>query len=1201
MGYKRRDEFFQSEIWQNMKDDVQQHKDVGHIYRVVPKCEWSDINDWKEDKTRTYLVPGAHVLFQQLKCYGRGTEAIKNYSWSKYGFNPFNGNVHRIAVRMLITDDDGKSVFPVRIYWDVRGYDRFIFLHHVAERRYRFFMNNVRNHPHAPFARWVSDGLIESVLILSNGDVVIRFRGNNSGSGMTTANNIEAGMEVVADLLIYAFYTRNGHYPSFEEVFEQLVMLYGDDNASALMEPFEAMLDKELIANRLLYYHGLQLKLLGGGKETPLGELSFLGFSFHNRGDGYYMPKWNLDRLLVPLVYTDKTPSLSVFLQRFYSIVMLSFAHDEWDSIRMAYLRVLTWAQTHSGDPQIKALVRLGAPTREALTIFYLGLESRLEAGGGWPKKIDTMSTVNNSEPLPWDGEPGNDYSRVVNYKGRLLDMAAQQRLGTPEFITHQIGTSNMPTFLGNLIFGGFNYTSVASTKKEAEQILAYKFLRRATAESLHPRSDTYKEAATSAVRPQFTDNSEYYDPNYYMDMLVGKIEQCSTTGKPVTKVEQQRVPLTTTKPEIKMTSKPTEVKLAERTGYEHGSAEQQMVFWIQLSQGVRAFANLSDEMKPYHPLWDVFGPHLTFNDDRAVAARLATMFKQGSFNPYGNGQTSSGQQYVLTEPTYKQIGMTHTAISQCLLPSGVLVTGTGNTKQAAFLDWKTQIDGYIDQWAPPTDGQWREVFGLLRSLPQPKNKTPYDYVWTDPEDIAMNRFARKWLEGKPYGNEQIVTHECADDFIQTFFEGFNPYGNGQPPPMKKSDWIAMNKERLKGKTTTQIESMYDDYVRKKQKEAKRGAKPRGAGRPQQGSQATVKTLGGGKYRGPNRPNGLEQRAQIKLSGCARLYAAALFCPFYIIDQASQGRVASLKIEAKENPCIPMFPALMTRKFYAFARGTGGILNAGDVFYIAFAPMRLGNNAPGNTNADYAVLFNNATAAFAAEAFPTMDTGAAYGALGSSTLNTDYSLADLLLVNNVGIEGRVVAAGLRFRYVGSDYLKAGLCVGVTEPNHQSLSGITNVEAGKMESYYTCTVHDISKKKNDEWFQINYSPVLPEEFDFRGDPIANGTYATTQGYDNHFMGALVTGLPIGQNIEWEAITHFEAVGAKVRGKSKGDADIVGTMVVNNAITPDSQKLAAMTNIPVKQIIKDEQSDITATALKEVPKMMEVVKDVGSLML
>jgi hypothetical protein len=395
-GIATRIDFINSEVFQSKLGDKERLYEYimsfDTMTRNCAKEEWASIEDLVTNKSRTFNMPGFNCLYAQHLCYGQGNENLKEYVWSKYGFNPFKSGVRKMEDRLLKKNKYGKRKYPILFDWDARGYDRKLDLRNVANRRYRYFcVRNVNEFDRA-LAHWVSQGMKASIMIMTNGDVVIRIRGNNSGSGMTTANNIEAGFEILTDVMIAAYYESYKKFPTFEKVYSQPVFLYGDDNLAGCSKKFAKILDETWLRDRLMVMHSIDLKEFHGGWEYPLDKMTFLGFKFGYERM-YVTPKWNPDRLLLPIMYSRGSEDDVQFLGKMYSILLLSYGHKRlFEELRKVYILVLSYyAQPlpGHGHPTVKAIVRNGGPSNESMGAFYFGLE-----GGGPKIDMTTKLTI---------------------------------------------------------------------------------------------------------------------------------------------------------------------------------------------------------------------------------------------------------------------------------------------------------------------------------------------------------------------------------------------------------------------------------------------------------------------------------------------------------------------------------------------------------------------------------------------------------------------------------------------------------------------------------------------------------------------------------------------------------------------------------------------------------------------------------------
>lgn len=280
-----------------------------------------------------------------------------------------------------------------------------------------------------------------------------------------------------------------------------------------------------------------------------------------------------------------------------------------------------------------------------------------------------------------------------------------------------------------------------------------------------------------------------------------------------------------------------------------------------------------------------------------------------------------------------------------------------------------------------------------------------------------------------------------------------------------------------------------------------------------------VKTSGGIKYT-DKKSNGSSgpitgARSKKDLSPCAREYAAALANPF------DTGPVA----------CIPDFPVLLTRKAKYFAKGnfqTG----TGGFGFVTMTPEYFTSDAP--VAGASLVRFTDATYA------ATMVTIIG-GGVNAGLSNSDYAAATFGAAA-VLAEYRVVSAGLRVRYAGTELNRGGDMFALHEPNHQSLAGATStVMRGYLESI-TCPVVRT-------WTNVLYKPVLLTDTQYKN---TFPTMTTTNVDFNNYMCIAVQAADalVSLNFDWEAYVNVELNGRNIQGRTPSLYDPVGFAAVQN---------------------------------------------------
>jgi hypothetical protein len=564
----------------------------------------------------------------------------------------------------------------------------------------------------------------------------------------------------------------------------------------------------------------------------------------------------------------------------------------------------------------------------------------------------------------------------------------------------------------------------------------------------------------------------------------------------------------------------------------------------------------MSPADRPMHALSTV----LDLND-REAAARLASGHKVGSFNPYGNGQysfsgyssttdTSKSVSQIRTPPehvpgTFNPYGNgqtdtitffrptirsmpngTYEATSTVLFSdrSPQAIFGEGIDEDTCFEDWKNNASEKLDAWLPVTKlGLFLKEF---RKLPEPPKDSPLHALWADENNLHIF------------------------DFIKV--GGFNPYGNGQTSrPMSKDDYFKRNAKTFSSLTKAQRELKYKKYkANLSMTTTKQGNHNRVAMTTKQARTVTNSQIGATKKHLPPR---VRTNPLMAISECSRYYYAALVCPFWWVDAACDSKIKGLKLptEDKEAPCIPMTPNIKTRKFNSFARGSFGT-NAAGIAAISMAPRRITNTTV-NGWASNAVLVQSGIYAGGANFDSLLEDTSVLLSPGVTgfPMNTDYSNSQLGIVSGRGIKYRVVGAGLRVRFSGKEVDRGGTLHCVVHPDHDSLGGLSFGSIGQYETYFR-----VPATRN--WTTITHTPVFESDNNFLPDYMTNlGLYTTYLSTETqfHYMGFMITD-NVGGAWEWEAIIHYEAIGATVRGLTPTPVDMPGVSAVLTAATPQA---------------------------------------------
>lgn len=339
------------------------------VWKVAPKTEYYHQDDLDANKVRTFIIPPTHFFYYQKALYHTQNEALKEFWWSAYGFNPYQGGTNRMARRFL----KWGNLF---VYYDVKGWDRQLpIMRTVYSMRNKFIDSR-----YIELAWFIAENTIQSLLLLPNGKIIHKIIGNNSGSGCTTADNIIAHCFIVCLTLLVL-------YDGDEALVERTVVeLYGDDNASALPYTPKPKSEIELVFREVYRLFGLELDpfvIL-----DTLEGVEFLGFKFKKVAAGW-IPCYNQGRLVAGFCYNiEKREDIQVSITKAWMLTVMAAGGDRdcFDTMSQA-LTIYLNENEDSGNPVIQSFCDMGVPTYEECEAFFLGLEGARDFGPvfhGW-------------------------------------------------------------------------------------------------------------------------------------------------------------------------------------------------------------------------------------------------------------------------------------------------------------------------------------------------------------------------------------------------------------------------------------------------------------------------------------------------------------------------------------------------------------------------------------------------------------------------------------------------------------------------------------------------------------------------------------------------------------------------------------------------------------------------------------------------
>lgn len=326
------------------------------VWRIVPKTEWYHVDNLKQGKVRTFIIPPVHLLFWSKVVHGHQNELLKDLWWSAYGFNPYAGGVDRLAKQLLM--------FSIFVFYDVKGWDRKYQLMKVVHD-YR----NAHIHNYQDMAAWVSRYTCGSYILLPDGRIVYTDVSNRSGSGTTTGDNIIGHMLALATALLRLY------EGDWDKVIKTMAKIFGDDSVLGLIwqDHWTETYIRDVFES---VFRAFAFEFDPFVITRDLSDVEFLGFKFQ-KYESWWIPRYDLQRLSASIVYTITTQDDEASVSRVWSLVIMAAGSGE--EIYKGYQDYLEWYLSLFSDhhsPTIQAYYNHGAPDFSEVMDFYLGRES---------------------------------------------------------------------------------------------------------------------------------------------------------------------------------------------------------------------------------------------------------------------------------------------------------------------------------------------------------------------------------------------------------------------------------------------------------------------------------------------------------------------------------------------------------------------------------------------------------------------------------------------------------------------------------------------------------------------------------------------------------------------------------------------------------------------------------------------------------
>jgi hypothetical protein len=218
---------------------------------------------------------------------------------------------------------------------------------------------------------------------------------------------------------------------------------------------------------------------------------------------------------------------------------------------------------------------------------------------------------------------------------------------------------------------------------------------------------------------------------------------------------------------------------------------------------------------------------------------------------------------------------------------------------------------------------------------------------------------------------------------------------------------------------------------------------------------------------------------------------------------------------------VPTFPAFPSSKNVVWARGNGSTGSSG-YGQICCYPLALAVN-----DANSVTVSNSAWAGSAIAQSP----GAGVDGI---TTNAPYATADIA---GDAVNYRLVATGIRLRYVGTQLEMGGSVYAATTPSHTSLNGATAADFLALDRVEQAPF-------DRSWVAVTWTPVKDSET----------TFITAYGAGTPHLAVLIKAAsttPVA--FEFEVFAHIEYIGSNVRQKTASHADVLGFQKAATAVS------------------------------------------------
>lgn len=271
-----------------------------------------------------------------------------------------------------------------------------------------------------------------------------------------------------------------------------------------------------------------------------------------------------------------------------------------------------------------------------------------------------------------------------------------------------------------------------------------------------------------------------------------------------------------------------------------------------------------------------------------------------------------------------------------------------------------------------------------------------------------------------------------------------------------------------------------------------------------------VRTVNPGERKIPKSSKANGGLSYSSMSECTKTYAKALVDPWGV----------------NSAPCVPDNITLPSYKVGYFARGTFTVGTLGDG-WIVMNP--------------YSGMGSSSSLLATSSAYPANDfTPAAPGTFTNST-NSPYAIGVFAPLG--GMKVRLVAAGIKVRYIGPELTRSGRVIEYRHPTNLGIPADTFANLLKNRETQPGPV-------DRQWHYVIWRPAVPDDLAYFDTTSVTGAYC---------LLFAVQGCPPGAAFEYDAMFHYELIGDAAANSTPSHSDPLGMAVISASLATHQPNL------------------------------------------